>query len=607
MPAPSEHFPTVEQRAVLESSARITVVKAGPGSGKTRVFVESLKRRLEARAHGSRYGIAALSFTRVAQQEIANRVGSQLPAPHFIGTLDSFLLRFVVRPFGHLIGLKKDGLRLIPSPFEQNIAFPEIQIGPTPASKVSIFSLSFCGGAEQAPEIVGRDPLTFKTVKLNEPNAALALKYKVNEWQGRGWITHSDCHFLAARILLDPRIGGQVAEMVARRFPVVLIDELQDTGWFLSRAITKILSVPSVSGLVVGDPDQAIFEFSGADPAVFEEIGQLPGAQAFALTFSHRCPERVSAVSSALSTSASTINSQDGLGAGRAVLLTHALDTPVMNGSMKRMILDHCSSGDTLAVLTRRTKTLKRLMGHVEYDTPRGFALAATQLYKAAVLLKAGESKSAVGIIEACLGGFAWDHRYITAQYLREKGISRKVWKGAVYLLLKVIVSDQDGESWNSWMQRGKAALLQSMLTLGWQGAVGDLTPKFRNCREGNGTKSLLTPPPLLSDWSSTPKFSTVHRVKGEEYDCVVMFVPKPRAPHSPCPSVDWWATGLEEEKRIAFVAASRAKKTFILYVHEKSFEAFRKIRPEFFALFESGLPCPAPASARTPAPAEVE
>ena len=67
------------------------VIRAGPGSGKTRVFVEALRRQLEGWT-SMRSGIAALSFTNVAHEVVTERLGGAPPAPHFIGTIDSFLL-----------------------------------------------------------------------------------------------------------------------------------------------------------------------------------------------------------------------------------------------------------------------------------------------------------------------------------------------------------------------------------------------------------------------------------------------------------------------------------------------------------------------------------
>src|SRR5687767_7468238 len=105
------------QRAVLDAipTRRLTVVRAGPGSGKTRVFVEALRRQL-ASWQSPRAGVAALSFTNVAHEVIAERLEGAPRAPHFVGTLDAFFLRFVVLPFAKLVGVHPQGARLVPEP-----------------------------------------------------------------------------------------------------------------------------------------------------------------------------------------------------------------------------------------------------------------------------------------------------------------------------------------------------------------------------------------------------------------------------------------------------------------------------------------------------------
>src|SRR5690349_16347303 len=105
------------QLDVLEEIPRrqLTLVAAGPGSGKTQVFVEALRRELTDWT-SSRNGIAAVSFTNVAHKIISERLGGVPPAPHFVGTLDAFLLRFVVHPFAKLVGAHPNGVRLVPDP-----------------------------------------------------------------------------------------------------------------------------------------------------------------------------------------------------------------------------------------------------------------------------------------------------------------------------------------------------------------------------------------------------------------------------------------------------------------------------------------------------------
>ena len=84
-----------QQAKVLLSTTR--VVEAGPGSGKTRALVE----RYLQEAQESTRGIALISFTNAAVDEVRRRASSTpelLRAPHFVGTIDSFLHRFIVTP-----------------------------------------------------------------------------------------------------------------------------------------------------------------------------------------------------------------------------------------------------------------------------------------------------------------------------------------------------------------------------------------------------------------------------------------------------------------------------------------------------------------------------
>src|SRR5690606_29561929 len=120
-----------------------------------------------------------------------------------------------------------------------------------------------------------------------------AIKVKERLWKGSGLITHSDCHYIAASILSHNCYGQRVASLIANRFPLILVDEFQDTGCFLSIALTKLIESELVRALVVGDPDQSIYEFSGANPELFKEIESIAGAKVYPLTTSQRCAKGI--------------------------------------------------------------------------------------------------------------------------------------------------------------------------------------------------------------------------------------------------------------------------------------------------------------------------
>ena len=75
-----------------------TFAEACPGAGKTRAIVARFQRRV---AEEPRKGIALVSFTNGAIDEVRKRCGDRadaLLAPHFVGTFDSFINRFITRP-----------------------------------------------------------------------------------------------------------------------------------------------------------------------------------------------------------------------------------------------------------------------------------------------------------------------------------------------------------------------------------------------------------------------------------------------------------------------------------------------------------------------------
>jgi len=90
--------PTEEQAKILQTDARVRLVLAAPGSGKTWLVAEAIRQALEQEPDN---GIAALSFTNVAGEEIRRAVGYELGHPHYVGTIDSFMYRYITRPFGH--------------------------------------------------------------------------------------------------------------------------------------------------------------------------------------------------------------------------------------------------------------------------------------------------------------------------------------------------------------------------------------------------------------------------------------------------------------------------------------------------------------------------
>ncbi len=98
---------TYRQKCIVDLNKSRIIVKACPGSGKTFSVTARLARLLKENKLNRHQGIAVLSFTNTACNEIKkglredwgiNNVGY----PHFIGTIDKFINDYIFLPFGHL-------------------------------------------------------------------------------------------------------------------------------------------------------------------------------------------------------------------------------------------------------------------------------------------------------------------------------------------------------------------------------------------------------------------------------------------------------------------------------------------------------------------------
>ena len=567
---------TFDQQSALCSTARLTVVRAGPGSGKTRLFVEAVRSYL-ATWQDSGVGLAALSFTNVAQNEIATRLGGRPRWPHFVGTLDSFLLRFVVRPFGSTVGVSPGGVQLIPSPLDGNMDFPQVETGTRPQDKLSIYKVRYNQGTETAPTFKFTQPISGKSTDASGVLAEAIQVKKQLLWSKVGRATHSDTHFLASKILAE---HPKVADLLAIRFPVILVDELQDTSWFLGRALIKLLKVKSIRSLVVGDPDQAIYEFGGATPTIFGEIAAVQGSTIYPLQESQRCSIRVCKLATSLSQSGSVVTAKTDAPEGMTVLLVHTLEKPAPDPALIKKIVAIAGCKD-VAVLVRRNQTVWRLRGEETLSSFPGGSKLAQAIQHACYLLKCGNSQHANRIVGKVLAKLAFDEEIITETKLVANGVSCMQWRTASFEILSR-ATESSTANWDDWVSELRSILEEELKKL--TGTTYSLGQKLKRDTAGK-LRGAIKAPEGHATWPSAYRFMTVHQAKGLEFLNVVFFQPKPHANHDPCPTSQWFAPE-SEEKRIAYVAATRAKEGFVLCVHEKSYESMKKLQPQFVEFF---------------------
>ncbi len=576
-------FPSDEQIQILQSDKRIVIVRAAPGSGKTRVFIEFLNRRMGT-LPSTRQGIAALSFTKSAQQEITDRLGTPVGAPHFIGTLDSFLFRFVVKPFGNIAGINTKGARLIAAPLDEAMKGFEVKYGPDAGHRVPQFQIQFVGGTVAEPTLV--TDYGYHRYEITQQFRPTVLTAKFHQWASHGFITHSDCHYIAAKILSDPTHGAAISKILTDRFPLILVDEFQDTGWFLSKALIELFRSPKASGLVVGDPDQAIFEFSGARPELFQEIEALPGAQIYDLTRSRRCPVFVCRAATLLSDIRKQVVPRDGAPPGRMKLICHTQTSPALDTRMLTTIETLAGQSRSIAILARTNKVVNSLVGRNGETNFIGQSKSGKLLGEAVHKFHTGDSAMAVRLVNTVLGDILLGDESVDRESLEAAGINPINWRTELSRLLHDLSPIVVGESWNLWLGRAKNKIQQAANNLGITLEARTLGSKFKIHNSGNVSRELTRVQPTEHWIYREAEFQTIHHSKGSEHDVVFIYFPKQTT--AKCISTQWFiADQSSEERRVGFVGISRSREKLVLCVHRDTYFALKKIKPEFTQLFE--------------------
>lgn len=236
------------------------LITAGAGSGKTKVLTCRIAHLLELGV--APYRILAITFTNKAAKEmkerVTNLVGAQADSI-WLSTFHSFcakLLRFEVDGFNGYtrnftiydssdqLVLVKDCLKKLNLDDKQFM--PRSVLGTISSAKnVLMDAKAFAAKASDFYEQKVADVYALYQEKLRENNA----------------VDFDDLLFLAVRLLQEKE---DVREKYQSRFQYILVDEYQDTN-HAQYALTKILATRWRNICVVGDADQSIYAWRGAD------------------------------------------------------------------------------------------------------------------------------------------------------------------------------------------------------------------------------------------------------------------------------------------------------------------------------------------------------
>jgi DNA helicase-2/ATP-dependent DNA helicase PcrA len=245
------------QREIVFNKNGMFVVRACPGSGKTYCVSARLARLILDWKKGYQ-GIAAVSFTNVAWREIEKKYseefqsGKSVSFPHYLGTIDGFINKYIFLPHGHLV-LKCTGR-------------PTLVGEPHGIWTGKYFSDSLFDNISYM--IDGTlYAINDRIMPQNWLSNMSIVRSKKNINSG-GYATQSDANYFAMRILEK---FPQIAKAIAFRFPYLIVDEAQDTSDIQMHIIDLLIANGLNEVMLVGDPDQAIFEWNDARPDLLNQ------------------------------------------------------------------------------------------------------------------------------------------------------------------------------------------------------------------------------------------------------------------------------------------------------------------------------------------------
>ena len=256
-----------EQWKAYESEGHC-VVLAGPGSGKTKVLTVKLERLIAEDVAPPR-GVACLTYNNKCARELikrAARLGVRNARSVFIGTVHSFCLKAVVLPYARMAGLA------LPDPLR-------VATG-TDQERLFTKALGRVVSADERPDVwrsrcdryrrtyLDRDASEWR--EKDSQSADLIEDYE-SLLRSEGFIDFDDMVLLGLRLVESQ---PWVRKVLTARFPILVVDEYQDLGLTLHRLVMSLCfgDKDLCRLFAVGDPDQSIYSFTGAQP---ELLGQL--------------------------------------------------------------------------------------------------------------------------------------------------------------------------------------------------------------------------------------------------------------------------------------------------------------------------------------------
>jgi ATP-dependent DNA helicase UvrD/PcrA len=520
-----------EQRSAAATGAGPLLILAGPGSGKTRTLTHRIAHLIGACGVAAEHCLA-ITFTRRAAAEMRERLARLLPDDAeriAIHTFHSIGLA-ILREHPSAAGLHRD-FRIATEAERTALLVETLDLSTAQAGR----SLRAISKEKRTQSWAGADAA--------ETTAAYARAMALHNW-----IDFDDLIALAVRALLT---DIDVAARCRSRFQWISVDEFQDVDEQQYRLLTLLTSRDG-NLCVIGDPNQAIYGFRGADASCFDRFRHdHPAAKLIALKRNYRSTGTIVAASAQLMSTSPPASEGDKAGGNEPI-------AEMVRGMHERITI-HAAATDR-AEAESVVKAIEAMIGgHSFFSIDSGRAAGGPQANLSfadfAVLYRTDAQSAA--LCEA-FGRSGIPYQRSSHTPLAEQP--------AVRALLDALDDDASGAALSEQL-RAAAHRLEQAGDPGAVIALQQLSALAERC--GNDRARLVDAVALATDAeffdprADRVSLLTLHAAKGLEFP--VVFITGLEDGVLPLHWGELDQAALAEERRLFYVGMTRAKDRLVL------------------------------------------